>query len=478
MFGCFIGGWCGDRFGRKRGTLIGASLCLLGGALMSASHDANMFICARVIAGLGIGFINVIIPPWVSELSQAHNRGSNFSLVFVANFLGIILAYWINFAVRETEVEFRWRFPLGIMCVPVLLIVATVAFLPDSPRWLISMHRDEEATEVLAKVRGDLALDDPRLVEEVEVLRAQVESSKLKRNSLFNMVIGRYSGDLHLGRRVWLGFWLQQIQQWTGILAIATWAGTLFTLAGFDPYKSAWLAGLVNTFGVVGTAAAALVIDRLGRVKSLLVSFITQGISLFLVAAFIHTSQQSTGDKSTNFGVAAAAMVFVFLWFFTMFNIVPCWIYGTEIWPQEIRAKGYSFTILGWAVGCGMNTFVIPIMLDRLGWLTFIVFGIFNIVAMPVIWLIYPEVAGKSLEEVNLLFMSDSILASKNQAAYERLLAECDGDLAAAGRRLMNKVDEQFPDVLAAHHVAEEGKANTTTVEMSSHSSQEKRGLN
>jgi hypothetical protein len=72
--------------------------------------------------------------------------------------------------------------------------------------------------------------------------------------------------------------------------------------------------------------------------------------------------------------------------------------YGTEIWPQEIRAKGYSSTILGWAVGCGMNTFVISIMLDRLGWMTFIVFSIFNILAMPVIWLIYPEVAGKALK--------------------------------------------------------------------------------
>jgi MFS family permease len=52
---------------------------------MCASQNANMFICARVIAGLGIGFINVIIPPWVSELSEAHDRGASFSLVFSAN---------------------------------------------------------------------------------------------------------------------------------------------------------------------------------------------------------------------------------------------------------------------------------------------------------------------------------------------------------------------------------------------------------
>lgn len=85
MWGCFIGGWCGDKFGRKRGVWIGSMFCMLGAALMAASTNANMFICARIIAGIGIGFINSIVPPWVSELSEAHNRGANFSLVFTAN---------------------------------------------------------------------------------------------------------------------------------------------------------------------------------------------------------------------------------------------------------------------------------------------------------------------------------------------------------------------------------------------------------
>lgn len=108
-------------------------------------------------------------------------------------------------------------------------------------------------------------------------------------------------------------------------------------------------------------------------------SFVIQGISLFMLAAFIRVSETSTGDRSRGFGTAAAVMVFAFLWFFTMFNIVPCWIYSTEIWPQEIRSKGYAFTILGWAIGCGATTFVIPIMLDDLGWKTFIFFGCMNI---------------------------------------------------------------------------------------------------
>ena len=124
-----------------------------------------------------------------------------------------------------------------------------------------------------------------------------------------------------------------------------------------------------------------------------------------------------------------------------MFNIVPTWIYGTEIWPQEIRAKGYSFTIFGWAAGSGMTQFVIPIMLQKLGYKTYIFFGAMNVVAMPIVWYLYPEVARRSLEEMNLLFTSDSLLVSNNMKAYHQRIEDAGGDVAVASRRLLDEVD-------------------------------------
>lgn len=252
--------------------------------------------------------------------------------------------------------------------------------------------------------------------------------------------------------------------------AQATWATQLFTLAGFDAYKSSWLAGLINTFGIFGTAAASLVIDRLGRRKSLLISFVTQGISLFLVAALIKTSQDrqiSDPAMASSLGTAAASFAFVFLWFFTMFNIVPCWIYGSEIWPQEIRARGYSMTVMGWAIGCGVTGFVIPIMLSRLGYGTFLFFGAMNAVATPIIYFFYPEVANKSLEEVNLLFTSDSILVRKNMDAYYARLQEAGGDVALAAKRLFAEVDlyEQSESGFEAGSSSEKKELETVTAE-------------
>lgn len=85
MCACFVAGWFGDTYGRKKGVWFGSLWCILGGALMSASQNATMFICSRVIAGIGIGFINTLIPPWVSELAKADTRGVNFTLVFISN---------------------------------------------------------------------------------------------------------------------------------------------------------------------------------------------------------------------------------------------------------------------------------------------------------------------------------------------------------------------------------------------------------
>lgn len=386
-----------------------------------------------------------IVPPWMSELSQAHDRGSNFSFIFVANFLGITIANWINFGVRTSAIEFRWRFPLGFMCIPVFIVCATVSLLPESPRWLMAHNRGEEAVEIICKVRGEKQADDPSITAELEQLSAIVQASKHPRNGYINLFLGgRHSGVLHLGRRAILGLALQTIQQWSGIIAIVTWSSRLFALSGFSEFKSLWMAGLVNTLGIFGTAAAGLVIDRIGRRMSLIVSFIIQGISLFVVAALIKIAEdRNTTDPavSESLGQGAASFVFIYLWFFCMFNIVPCWVYGTEIWPQDVRAKGYSFTILGWAIGCGMTTFLIPIMLSGIGWYTFIFFGIMNIIVIPIMYLFYVEPARHSLEEVNLLFTSDSLLVSKNVLEYERRVAAAGGNTAVAARQLMEEVD-------------------------------------
>ena len=74
-----------DKYGRKKGVWLGSMFCIVGGSLQAGSQNTDMFICARVIAGIGIGFMNSIVPPWISELAKAHNRGANFAMIFISN---------------------------------------------------------------------------------------------------------------------------------------------------------------------------------------------------------------------------------------------------------------------------------------------------------------------------------------------------------------------------------------------------------
>lgn len=149
-----VKGWVGDKFGRKNGVLVGTWFGLVGAALQAASQNSNMFLCARVIAGIGIGFMNAIILPWVSELCQSHDRGSSFSLVFVANFLGITIAYWINFGLRESNESFQWRFPLAWMIIPLIVVDVAVPFLPESPRYVLSTNSVPSGTMLNSVVGG------------------------------------------------------------------------------------------------------------------------------------------------------------------------------------------------------------------------------------------------------------------------------------------------------------------------------------
>jgi Sugar (and other) transporter len=347
-------------------------------------------------------------------------------LVFCANYVDIVIAYWLGYGLRKHTSAFQWRFPLAFQVVPVIILFLTVGFLPESPRWLIANGRREEAVEILAKIRGDVPLSDLALAAELEQLDAIVVSAGHKRYRFHNVAFGRYSGRLHLGRRVALAIGIMMVMmEWTGILAITVYANMLFQQAGFSADKVSWLSGLYNTFGIVGTAASVLTVDRFGRRKSLYFGFVIQGEVLLLSGGLSRLGELHPNNAAA-YGAASVAFVFVYTFFFAQTVLMIAFIYLTEIWPQEMRAIGNSFGVFGWAVGCGTTTFVIPSTFSTLGGKTLIVFSAFNFCSLPLVFFFFPETKGRSLEEINL-FSSNSRLVSENEKEYRRRLEEAGG---------------------------------------------------
>jgi MFS family permease len=170
---------------------------------------------------MGTGHLINIVPCWSSELAPSHSRGKSVCLLFLANYLGITIAYWISFGVSYVdggEGGFRWRFPIAFNIIPVLILALTIFFFPESPRWLIRHDRHEEALEILTKLREDPARGDvtAEVIGEFEEIRRVIasETQNATRDSLWAMPFGYKSGKLHYGRRVALAFWIQVMMEW------------------------------------------------------------------------------------------------------------------------------------------------------------------------------------------------------------------------------------------------------------------------
>lgn len=199
--------------------------CLAGVVLQASAVSLTHMLCARFVAGMGVAFILVVVPMWTAELSAASHRGKQIAITFLANFSGISLAAWVGFGTSFTEVgngQFRWRFEFAIQIIPVIALGILSLLIVESPRWLIKAGRRDEALKIIAKLRGDGDLQHPDVQKEYrEIVAVVEEESHCAKTNYVKMFLGIGSGDIHLGRRIQLAFWLQVLMQYgTGIAAV------------------------------------------------------------------------------------------------------------------------------------------------------------------------------------------------------------------------------------------------------------------
>ncbi|GAM91133.1 hypothetical protein ANO11243_091800 [Dothideomycetidae sp. 11243] len=419
VFGCFAGGWAADRIGRINGLFIASFFSLIGGALQAATQSSNFILVARVITGIGTGALTGITPVLVSETSTATHRGGFLGYVFIANYLGISVAYWLSFGLSFVDngySDIRWRFLLGFQCIPALFVLAGVRFLPDSPRYLASVGRLDEAREVLEKVRGGSSPDVEReFLEIATVARESVRSSPLQ----FAKIMAGRGGKPghHLGRRAWLCFILQVMASWTGITAVTAYSPVLLSAAGYDKLTQNGLAGGLNTVGIVGTIISAQIVDRLGRRRCL----IGGAFGLFvvnLVAGSVYEAARAQPERAAAYAPAAVAMLFLFNLCYAATWGTVAFLIPTEIWPSDMRAQGNGFGITGWAVAVGWTVLVNPIMFAKLENRTYFLFAALNLLWIPVVFLFYPETSGRSLESIDALFSTRSPFNRDMEIAY------------------------------------------------------------
>lgn len=381
VMGAIMGGALTGRFGR-RGMIILAGIIFTVSAIGTAfAPSVAWLIAARVVSGIAIGIASFISPMYIAELVPSKVRGSLVAVNMLAITTGIVVAYLVDYAFSGMH---GWRYMFGLAAIPSIILVLGMWRLPDSPRWLSSKSRVDEARRVLQRVRTDSDVN-PEI--------ADIQKS-MKEQGVVGMK-GLFQPSLRMPMIVGLG--LAIFQQITGINTVIYYAPTIFKFAGIAATGPAILAGAALTMVMwIFHVLAIFLLDRVGRRPLLLVGVAGQIIGLAILGAAFQF-QQLAHLKSY---VAIGGLIIYVACF--AFGLGPIfWLMISEIYPLKVRGAAMSVvTVTNWALNLAVAiTFLTLVgVLGHAG--TFWLYGIIAVGAWGFFYLLVPETKGKSLEQI------------------------------------------------------------------------------
>ncbi|GAA5849546.1 hypothetical protein JCM9279_007265 [Rhodotorula babjevae] len=431
LVGSLLGLPAGFYFGRRWGLLGSGLIFTLGAGIMLAADGERGFApiyAGRVIAGVGIGAMSNLTPLYISEIAPPAIRGQLVGMYEIGWQLGGLIGFWINYGVSEHIAISRtqWLIPFAVQLIPGgLFAIGIPFFVKESPRWLISRGRRDEAIKNLCYLRK-LEYNDPYMVQEVNDIDLQVENDRTAVGSGFFAPIRHLFSHGFLFRRMLITSSTFIFQNGTGINAINYYSPTIFRSIGVTGTStSLFTTGL---FGVVKTIAsliwAFLLIDHLGRTKLLMIGSAGCSVSMFIVGGYIAIGKPQNKTTSSLDSGGVAAIFFLYLWttFYALtWNGTP-WVVNAEAFPGSVRQVTQCLAATSnwlWNFAIARAT---PTMFEQMGgggYGVYIFFACFTAMSIPFVFFLLPETKNVPLEEMDRLFLD-----SRPWSANKRVLAE------------------------------------------------------
>lgn len=373
VIGAIFGGIPTNRWGRKKTLLTIGVLYALSAIGSALSNDPYVFAFFRFMGGLGVGASTIAAPAYISEIAPAKDRGRLVSLYQFNIVLGILVAFFSNYLLSGIG-DNDWRWMLGVQAIPAIIYTLFVITIPESPRWLISQSRVEEAKKVMKIISPD---------QDSELLATQMEEDYADAPKE-NIFMKKYRFPLTLA------FLVAFFNQMSGINAFLYYAPRIFGEAGLGE-KTALLSSIgIGIVNMVFTLVGVNLIDKVGRKKLMFIGSIGYIISLGLVsmAFYFHWT-----------GLAIPIFLFLFIASHAIGQGTIIWVFISEIFPNHLRASGQSFGSSTHWVLAAIIPSLIPTLFSTIGPVTvFLVFTIAMVFQLLFVIFMMPETKGTTLE--------------------------------------------------------------------------------
>ncbi|KAJ9617978.1 hypothetical protein H2204_013270 [Knufia peltigerae] len=407
VFGSLLAVYVGFTTGRRFLIFMGCVLMVIGAALQAASFSLAQMLVGRFISGLGIGLMTSSVPVLLAEVAKAHRRGQVICLLFVCGVLGIALADWFDYGIikHSTNPEYTWRFPVAFQAAFCLVTMATIPFLPESPRWLYAHGRDEDGDNVIARIY-DVPEDADIVLRTRASLKVEAEIEAANEFQGWRWVVTCVKAifydttEFKIGKRLRLVILISMLQELSGLNIIVAYSARMFQLnLGFDAMKAAMVSGIIQTVWALFVLASTLTIERFGRKITLYVGtiFCTLGMTGFTICI-------SFGSQAAGW----AGMIMLIIFYFGFgFGMLPIsWLYPAEVLPSHLRHVGEGIGATTSWIFTFLTLFTGPIAIANTGWKIFILYIIFNFLALPFAYFMLVETKSKTLEEIDYAFGS------------------------------------------------------------------------
>jgi sugar porter (SP) family MFS transporter len=380
VIGSLVAGRPSEKYGRKR-VLQAIGLLYLVTSLVTAFTPSWLpFVIFRFLGGIGVGASSVVGPMYISEISPAERRGRLVALFQFNVVSGILIAFLSNYLLFGIS-EDSWRWMLGVQAIPSLIFFVMVFFVPESPRWLVKNHKDEEAERVLKSI------GEPRPREALNSIKESLHSEAgQEKESLFN---GLYK------KPIFYVVALAMFNQLSGINAIMYYAPRIFEMTGLAKDTALLQAVSIGVTNMVFTLLAISVIDRFGRKKLLIIGSVGMVISLGMVAYTFYTGM---------FGGYLIMLYLVgFIAFFAFSQGAVIWVFMSEIFPNKVRAQGQTLGSFTHWIMAALISWTFPILAESSengGFYSFLLFTLMMLLHGFFAWKVLPETKGKTLEGI------------------------------------------------------------------------------